>query len=64
MPQMVATVEPPISIARLQWLDFRDHAHYAIAFSQLRDAIDHNRLDSAGAQARVCSQNHITTIHV
>jgi len=53
IPLMVATVEPPLSIARLQWLDFRDSAHYDNRFAQLLEAIEHDRLDFGGAQARL-----------
>jgi DNA-binding beta-propeller fold protein YncE len=53
IPVMAATVEPPLSIARLQWLDFRDLALYDNRFAQLLEAIDHGRLDFDGAQARL-----------
>jgi hypothetical protein len=53
IPLMVATVEPPLSIARLQWLDFRDSARYDNRFAQLLEAIAHDRLDFDGAQARL-----------
>jgi hypothetical protein len=53
IPLMVATVEPPLSIARLQWLDFRECAHYDARFAQLLDAVEHDRLDCTGAQARL-----------
>jgi hypothetical protein len=50
---MVATIEPPLSIARLKWLDFRDAAQYANRFAQLLEAIEHDRLDFEGGQIRL-----------
>src|ERR1022692_2803488 len=49
---MVSSVEPPLSICRIQCLDFRDcvpgeqhEPRYAAQFDKLLDAIDHARLD-------------------
>jgi hypothetical protein len=57
---MVSTVEPPLSICRIQYLDFRDcvpagqhEPRYAAQFDKLLDAIDHDRLDFEGVQARL-----------
>ncbi|MDP2999923.1 MAG: TIR domain-containing protein [Bryobacterales bacterium] len=62
IPLMVSTVEPPLSICRIQWLDFRDsvpagehEVKYASRFEKLLEAIEHNRLDFEGAQARLQS---------
>jgi len=60
IPLMVSTVEPPLSLAAMQWLDFRDclppeehDVKYAARFARLREAIEHNRLNFEGAQARL-----------
>jgi WD40 repeat protein len=60
IPLMVSTVEPPLSICRIQHLDFRDcvpaeqhEPRYAAQFDKLLDAIDHDRLDFEGVQARL-----------
>ena len=53
IPLMVATVEPPLSICRIQWLDFRDEAKYAAQFEKLVDAIENDHLDFDGMQARL-----------
>src|SRR6266849_5821081 len=62
IPLMLSTAEPPLSICRIQWLDFRDCApagqhevKYAEQFKKLLDAIEHNRLDFEGLQARLQS---------
>jgi len=52
-PVMVSTVEPPLSICRIQWVDFR--ADYAAGLARLREAIEQGRLDFEGAQARLRS---------
>lgn len=60
IPLMVSTVEPPLSICRIQYLDVRDcvpadqhEPRYAAQFATLLDAIDHDRLDFEGVQARL-----------
>src|SRR5437870_4653317 len=60
IPIMISTVEPPLSICRIQWVDFRecvpvaDHeVRYASKFDRLLDAIEHDRLNFEGAQARL-----------
>ena len=60
IPLMVSTVEPPLSICRIQYLDFRDcvppeqhEPRYAAQFDKLLDSIDHDRLDFEGVQARL-----------
>ena len=57
---MVSTVEPPLLICRVQWLDFRDcvpverhEIKYAARFGKLLEAIEHNWLDLDGIQARL-----------
>ncbi len=62
IPLMVSTVEPPLSICRIQWLDFRDcvpaelhEIKYTVQFEKLLDAIKHNRLDFDGMQKRLQS---------
>jgi hypothetical protein len=62
IPLMVSTVEPPLSICRIQWLDFRDcipveqhEPKYASKFQKLLEAIEHNRLDFEGVQANLQS---------
>src|ERR1039457_2864601 len=60
IPLMVSSVEPPLSICRIQYLDFRDcvpadqhEPRYAAQFHKLLDAIEHDRLDFEGVQARL-----------
>jgi WD40 repeat protein len=60
MPVMVAEVEPPLSICRLQYLDMRDCVpvderleKYTSKFRQLLEAVEHSRLDSEGVQSRL-----------
>jgi hypothetical protein len=60
IPVMVVKVEPPLSICRLQYLDMRDcvpvddpQSRYEWKFGQLLQAIEHNRLDGEGVQARL-----------
>src|ERR1039458_4840827 len=57
---MVSTVEPPLSLAAIQWLDFRDclppeehEVKYAARLERLQEAIKHNQLNFEGAQARL-----------
>jgi WD40 repeat protein len=60
IPVMVAMVEPPLSICRIQYLDIRDclpvdehQEKYKSKFDQLLQAIEHNRLDFEGVQTRL-----------
>ena len=60
IPVMVAKVEPPLSICRIQYLDMRDcvpvddhEEQYKSKFDQLLEAIEQNRLDFEGVQARL-----------
>ena len=57
---MVSTVEPPLSICRIQWLDFREslpanghEIRYLAQFDKLVDAIEQDRLNFDGAQGRL-----------
>lgn len=67
IPLMVSTVEPPLSIRLIQWLDFRDcvpveqhEVKYTAQFEKLLGAIEHDRLDFEGAQTRL--QNFLQPI--
>lgn len=60
VPVMVVWCEPPLSICRIQWLDMRDCVpvekfgeRYDAKLHQLIEAIEHDRLDVEGAQARL-----------
>jgi WD40 repeat protein len=60
LPVMVEDCEPPLSICRLQYLDLRDCVpwpergeRYADRFEQLRAALEEDRLDLEGTQARL-----------
>jgi hypothetical protein len=62
IPIMVVWAEPPLSICRIQWLDMRDcvpiaahPAAYESRFTRLLMAIEHDRLDFEGVQARLMS---------
>jgi hypothetical protein len=62
VPVMVADVEPPLSIARLQYLDMRDcvpvaehEDKYKARFKQLAAAVEHDRIELEGVQARLIS---------
>jgi hypothetical protein len=62
IPLTVSTAESPLSICRRQWLDFRGcvpagqhEVKYASRFEKLLEAIEHNRPDLEGAQARLQS---------
>jgi hypothetical protein len=62
IPVMVAEVEPPLSICRIQYLDMRDcvpvddrQEKYKSKFDQLLQAIEQGRLDFEGVQARLLS---------
>ena len=62
IPVMVSEVEPPLSICRIQWLDMRDcfpaadhEARYGTRFDELVEAVERNRLDLEGVQARLLS---------
>jgi hypothetical protein len=62
IPVMLVSVEPPLSVCRIQYLDMRDcvpvedrQERYKSKFDQLLQAIEHNRLDSASVQARLLS---------
>lgn len=60
IPIMVVWCEPPLSIYRIQWLDMKDCVpiqqraeKYETKFEQLVEALEHNRLDFEGTQARL-----------
>jgi tetratricopeptide (TPR) repeat protein len=60
VPVMVAQVEPPLSICRIQWLDLVDcvpieqrHARYQNKLSQLVDALENNSLNVEGVHSSV-----------
>jgi WD40 repeat protein len=60
LPVMVEECEPPLSICRLQYLDLRDCVpwpergeRYAGKFEQLRSALEEDRQDFEGTQARL-----------
>ncbi|TFH54344.1 MAG: tetratricopeptide repeat protein [Methanothrix sp.] len=60
IPIMVVWSEPPLSIYRIQWLDMKDCVpiqqraeKYEIKFEQLIEALEYNRLDFEGTQARL-----------
>lgn len=58
IPVLVETVEPPLSIARIQWLDMRDARHvdedvYQVKFRRLLHAIKTDDLDFAGTTQRL-----------
>jgi tetratricopeptide (TPR) repeat protein len=62
IPVMVVWCEPPLSICRIQWLDMQDCVpleqkiqQYDARVEQLIEAIEQNRLDCEGAQARLMS---------
>ena len=57
---MLVTCEPPLSIARIHWLDMTDcipveeqHARYEVKFTRLVKALEENKLDFEGTQARL-----------
>ena len=60
IPVMAVWSEPPLSICRIQWLDMRDcvphqdrRTQYEAKFQRLVEALEQNRLDFEGAQARL-----------
>ena len=60
IPVMLHWCEPPLSICRIQWLDMRDcvpvenrQERYQAKFARLCDALEQDRLDFEGAQARL-----------
>ena len=60
IPIMLVTCEPPLSIARIHWLDMTDcipveeqHARYEVKFTRLVKALEENKLDFEGTQARL-----------
>jgi tetratricopeptide (TPR) repeat protein len=60
VPAMLVTVEPPLSITRMQWLDLRDcvplgerEACYERKLPILLSALESNALDFEGGQARL-----------
>lgn len=60
VPIMVVWCEPPLSISRIQWLDMRDCMPldgnmdvYEGKFQRLVEALEENRLDFEGTQARL-----------
>jgi hypothetical protein len=60
VPVMVVWSEPPLSICRIQWLDMQDCVpiderpeKYEGKFERLVDALEQDRLDFEGAQARL-----------
>lgn len=60
VPVMVAQIEPPLSICRIQWLDMRDCIpidqrieKYQGRFGRLIQALEHNNLNFEGNQARL-----------
>jgi|SRR5271166_3554726 len=60
IPVMVVWCEPPLSICRIQRLDMRDCApmqkrkkRYEAKFDRLIEAVEHDRLDFEGVQARL-----------
>jgi len=60
VPAMLVTVEPPLSITRMQWLDLRDcvplaerEACYERKLPILLSALEKNALDFDGGQARL-----------
>ena len=62
IPVMVSTVEPPLSICRLQWLDMRQcfpseqhEEQYARQFEQLVSAFAQKHVPSDGVQQRLLS---------
>jgi len=63
VPIMVSDVEPPLSIARLQWVDMREcfppESHeekYKVLFQELLDAIEHHQIPFQGVQARLIAE--------
>lgn len=65
VPVMVVTVEPPLSICRIQYLDMTDciplasrSARYKRKEALLIDALEHRNLDFGGAQSRVLNALH------
>ncbi len=62
IPVMVVWCEPPLSICRIQWLDMQDCVplddraeRYDTKFQRLLEALERDRLDFEGGQARLLS---------
>jgi hypothetical protein len=60
VPIMLVWCEPPLSICRIHWLDMQDclpledrSDRYELKFTRLLEALEHDRLNFEGAQARL-----------